>query len=100
MSKKNDLVIFDSKLQPGYGSVYEYKALENGAELIYSSLQETWTYPNETAAKLIDTGDDLIFIDPISNKTITLNYCQAQLLRGLLHLTDTEGSTIERLKRK
>lgn len=95
MSKKNDLVIISS---PDC-SIYELEQYKDGIALKYSGLDKEWTNPGRVAARLFDTGNGLVFTDPMSRTRIELDYCQASMLRALLHLTDDSGTQLERLKR-
>jgi hypothetical protein len=95
MSKK--LLVLAHKNYDDSSSLYDVKVTKSIVRLDYSKLQETWTAPGKPAYTLVDNGWGYEFVDHTLNKTITLDYCQAQVLRAILKLDDRENTAIFKL---
>jgi len=89
--KKGLVVLIDSK----YNSVSLYDSTQSGEtiELRTSKFDATACFPGTLTATLINDGDDfnIRFFDARGEreKSITLDFCQAEALRVLLKLEDT-----------
>jgi len=83
-----EIVIFQT--DKDYEAIYEYQKGPTGVKkLIYAKGGE-WTHPGKNAFTLVNTGDGLVFTDTITKKRFKIDYCQADALRFLLSIENTD----------
>ena len=99
MKKEKGLLILGSKKYPDCTSVYDVKMKDfrynyfHKVLLKYSHVDGGWSKPGNKAYSLTSDGNGFIFKDHWTNTEIKLDYSQADALRALLKLSDSDGRT-------
>ena len=93
MSKHYELNYGDNDYNP----IYLMNGEKDDFILRASSLDKSWVGPGEVVAKVIDTEDGLII--SLGNRTIKLNYFEAEILRLALKLNNPDVKLYEVTKK-
>lgn len=74
-------------------SIFSVDRHIDGITLGYHPVQHGWTKPGEDAYTLEEVGNGFNLVDHNNETTINLNFAQAQALRALLKMIDTDDCT-------